>query len=258
MLKVSSSKVAQYLAAKGAPVLLKGVGMLQKLRQNEQTHDDAAEKLKQSEKAVVIPPSEGQSKSNTGQVNVVSGHPAPVADENKGKQKLQESLKENIPQSIEDVDNFKRDQKAQHMGADVMKVVQGDKNAVVATFDDMEHTPPPAPPEHAPEDLPPEEAAPSTANMNLGQGAIAPAAERAYRRQQLHEGGRQQAEGRRRHAGAARHGRQRRPRRSEQGKEGDGEHGEDRTARRAEVRPAGNREGRPGSQAGERRRNATD
>src|SRR5262249_50056443 len=66
-LKVGFSKVAQYLAAKGTPVLLKGVGMLQRLRQNEQTHDDAAAKLKQSEKAVVIPPSEGQSQSNTGQ-----------------------------------------------------------------------------------------------------------------------------------------------------------------------------------------------
>ncbi len=174
VLKVGPGKVAQYLAAKGAPVLLKGVGVLQKLRQNEQTHDAAAEKLQQSEKAVVIPPSEGQSKSNTGQVNTVSDRPAPTADENKGKQKLQESLKENIPQSIEDVDNFKRDQKAQHMGADVMKVVQGDKNAVVSTFNTMETTPPPAPPEHTPEALPPEEAAPPTANMNLGQGAIAP------------------------------------------------------------------------------------
>ncbi|MGZ8158743.1 MAG: phage tail protein [Methylobacter sp.] len=168
------SKVAQYLAAKGAPVLLKGAGMLQKLRQNEQTHDDAAEKLTQSEKAVVIPPSEGQSKSNTGQVNTVSGRPAPAADENKAKQKLQDSLKENIPKSIEDVDNFKRDQKAQHMGADVMLVVQGDKNAVVSTFGDMQQTPPPAPPEHTPEALPPDEAAPPTDGMNLGQGAIAP------------------------------------------------------------------------------------
>src|SRR5262249_3023544 len=143
-LKVGPGKVAQYLAAKGTPVLLKGAGILQKLRQNEQIHDDAAEKLQQSEKAVVIPPSEGQSKSNTGQVATVSDRPAPTADENKGKQKLQESLKENIPQSIEDVDNFKRDQKAQHMGADVMKVVQGDKNAVVSTFNTMETTPPPA------------------------------------------------------------------------------------------------------------------
>ena len=86
------------------------------------------------EKAVVIPSSEGQSKSNTGQVNTVSDRPPPAADANKGKQKLQESLKENIPQSIEDVDKFKRDKKAQHMGADVMTVVQGDKNAVLSTF----------------------------------------------------------------------------------------------------------------------------
>jgi hypothetical protein len=162
--------VAQYLAAKGAPVLLKGIDMLRKLRQNEQTHDDAPEKLKQSEKAVVIPPSEGQSKSNADQVNVVGDRPAPTADDNKGKQKLQDSLKENTPQTLEDVDNFKRDQKAQHMGADVMGGVLVDKNAVVSTFDDLTQTPPPTPPEQTPEDLPPEEMAPRTANMS----AIAP------------------------------------------------------------------------------------
>ena len=64
--------------------------------------------------------------------------------------------------------------KAQHTGADVLKVVQTDKNAVVSTFGDMEHTPPPLPPEHAPEELPPPEAAPPTGTMNLGQGAVAP------------------------------------------------------------------------------------
>ena len=175
MLKVvSSSKVAQYLVAKATPVLRKGFGALQRLRQNEQTHDDAGEKLTQSEKAVVIPPAEGQSKSNAGQVNTVSGRPAPAVDEHKAKQKLQESLEQNVPRSIEDVDNFKRDKKAQHMGADVMKVVQADKNAVTSTFGDMRQTPAPAPPEHTPEAIPPEGAAPSTPVMNLGQGAIAP------------------------------------------------------------------------------------
>jgi len=171
---VGAGKVLQYLAAKAAPVLQKGAGLLQKLRQNEQTHDDAAQKLTQSEKAVVIPSSENQAKSNTGQVSTVSERPAPTADENKGKQQLQGSLGENVPQTIEDVDNFKRDQKAQHIGADVMKVVQGDKNAVVSTFNEMENTPPPAPPEQAPEALPSEEVAPGTASMNLGQGAVAP------------------------------------------------------------------------------------
>ncbi|MEY2564942.1 MAG: hypothetical protein QOH88_3135 [Verrucomicrobiota bacterium] len=174
ILKVGAGKVAQFLAAKATPVLVKGVAVLRKLKQNEQTHDDAAEKLQQTEKAVVIPPSEGQSKSNTGQVATVDSYPPPVVEEKKAKQQLQGSLEENFPRSIEAVDNFKRDQKAQHMGADVMKVVQGDKNAVTATFEQMEQTPLPAPPEHTPEALPPEEVAPATANLDLGQGAVAP------------------------------------------------------------------------------------
>jgi hypothetical protein len=171
---ISSTKLAQYLAAKGTPVLIRGIGKLRNQRQNEQTHNDAAEKLNQSEKAVVIPPSEGQSKSNAGHVNRVSAKPAPVAEERKGKQRLQDSLEENVPRSIEDVDNFKRDMKAQHMGADVMQVVQGDKNAVSSTFGEIEQTPAPAPPEHTPETLPPVESAPATPGMSLGQGAVAP------------------------------------------------------------------------------------
>lgn len=171
---VGKGKVAQFLAAKAAPVLQKGFGRLQRLGQNEQTHDDAAEKRAQAEQAVDIPVSDGQSKSNTGQVNHVSARPAPTVDENKAKKKLQASLLENIPRKIEDVDNFKRDQKAQHMGADVMTVVLGDKNAVVSTYEDMGQTPAPAPREHEPKDLPPQEAAPSTAVMNLGKDAIAP------------------------------------------------------------------------------------
>ncbi len=55
-----------------------------------------------------------------------------------------------------------------------MKVVQGEKNAVISTFADMEHTPPPTPSNHKPEPLPPEEEAPPTANLDIGQGAIAP------------------------------------------------------------------------------------
>jgi hypothetical protein len=171
---IGTSKVAQYLAAKATPVLAKGLGALQKLRQNQQTHEDAATKRAQAEQAVVIPASEGQAKSNTGQVNEVGARPAPPIDENKGKQQLQESLKENVPQSVEDVDNFKRDQKAQHMGADVMKVVLQDKTAVVSTFETMEQTPPPAPREHEPEALPAPEAAPPTGALNLAKGAIAP------------------------------------------------------------------------------------
>lgn len=173
-LKAPGGKVAQFLLGKAAPVLVRGTDRLRMLSRNEQTHDNAAEKLRQSEKAVVIPPSEGQSRSNDAQVSAVGSRPAPPVDANKGKQTLQASLKENVPQTIEDVDNFKRDKKGQHIGADVLKVMQGDKNAVVSTFADMERTPPPTPPETAPEPLPAPEVAPATAGMNLGQGAVAP------------------------------------------------------------------------------------
>jgi hypothetical protein len=175
MLKAAgTSKVAQYLASKAAPVVAKGFGKLNQLRENQQTHDSADEKRAQSEQAVLIPDSEGQSKSNAGQVNVVSGRPAPQVDPGKGKRTLQETLKANVPRKVEDVDNFKRDKKAQHTGAEVLKVVQVDKSSVVSTFQDMRSTPAPAPREFEPEPLPPPEAAPGTAALALGKDGIAP------------------------------------------------------------------------------------
>lgn len=173
-LKSTGGTVAKYLVGKAAPVLARGTGLLRTLSRNEQTHDNATQKLQQAEKAVVIPGSENQSKSSAGQVSAVGARPPPPVDAGKGKQKLQASLSENVPKSIEDVDNFKRDKKGQHIGADVLKVMQGDKNAVVSTFAELEKTPPPAPPEHTPEPLPAPEVAPATAGMNLGQGAVAP------------------------------------------------------------------------------------
>jgi len=44
----------------------------------------------------------------------------------------------------------------------------------VSTFQDMGHTPPPAPREHEPEALPPTEVAPPTGGMDLGKDGIAP------------------------------------------------------------------------------------
>jgi hypothetical protein len=173
-LKSFGGKVAKFLLGKAGPVLQRGISKLRTLSKNEQTHDDAATKVKLAEKAVVHPPSEGQSKSNNAQVQAVEARPAPPVDPEKGKATLQKSLTDNVPKSIEDVDNFKRDMKGQHIGADVMKTVQGDKNAVVGTFADMEKTQPPAPPEQVPENLPPPEAAPPTGAMNLGAGAVAP------------------------------------------------------------------------------------
>jgi len=170
---VGKGTVAQYLASKALPVLSKGLAALGRLKQNEQTHDDAGEKLRKSESAVVRPPSEGQSKSNAGQVETVDERLPPMVEENKAKGTLQESLAAHLPRNIEAADNFQQHKKAQHMSADVLAVVQEDKNAVVGTFGAMAHTPAPAPPEQTATELPAVEAAPRTAPMNLGQGGIA-------------------------------------------------------------------------------------
>jgi hypothetical protein len=174
MKAVGGGKVAQYLAAKGGPVLAQGAAKLATLKAHEQTHEDAGEKLKKSEDAVVIPSSEEQATGNAGQVNVVGERPAPVVDESKGKRTLAQSLAANVPKSIGVLDNFQRDKKAQHTGAEVLEVVQLDKVAVVATFGDVKLTPPPVPSGHEPAPLPHAEPAPPTPAMQLGRGAIAP------------------------------------------------------------------------------------
>ena len=174
MKAVGGGKVAQYLAAKGGPVFAKGAAKLATLKAHEQTHEDAGEKLKRSEDAVVIPASEEQATGNAGQVGVVGDRVAPVIDETKGKRTLAASLAANVPKSIGVLDNFQRDKKAQHTGAEVLAVVQEDKNAVTATFGDVRLTPPPVPSGHEPVPLPPAEGAPPTPAMHLGAGAVAP------------------------------------------------------------------------------------
>jgi hypothetical protein len=171
---LGTSEVIRYLAMKGEPVRIRGNNKLRNLSDHEQRHDNASEKLRQTEKAVVIPLSEEQSKSNAGQIEQVGGRTAPAPAENKVKQQLQTSIAENIPQTIEEVDNFKSDNKAGKMGDAVMSVVQGDKNEVVSTFSEMEETPQPATPEKISTPLPAEEKEPATPEMNLGQGAVAP------------------------------------------------------------------------------------
>lgn len=173
-LKAVGGKVAQYLVAQAAPVLARGSAALARLSRNEQTHDSAAQKLAQAQKAVVAPANEGQSRSSSLQVAAVGARPAPPVDPKVAQQRLQASLAQNVPRRIEDVDNFQRDMKAQHIAADVLQVVQGEKNAVIGTFADLEQTPPPLPPEQTAEALPAPEAAPATPPLSLGAGAVAP------------------------------------------------------------------------------------
>jgi hypothetical protein len=165
-------KVGAWLLAKGAPAIARGKAKLETLKQNEQKHDDAGTKLGQIEKAVVPPPVEGQSTSNSTQVSAVDAKPVPEPSEDKAKAALDKAIADNIPQNIEDVDNFKRDNKAGAMSSAVALSVNTDKVAVSGTFSDMSQTPPPTPSEVVPEALPPEEVAPVTPKMNLGADTI--------------------------------------------------------------------------------------
>src|SRR6185436_19556610 len=129
-----------------------------------------------SEDAVIVPQSENQSRSNAGKVDAVGARTPPRVDAQPAQRALQESLAARIPKTVEAVDNFKRDRNAQHVGAEVARVAQADKGAVVSTFGDLAHTPPPAPAEHVSVPLTAEEGAPATPPMNLGRDAIAPLA----------------------------------------------------------------------------------
>jgi len=171
---LGKSEVAKFLAMRGEPVRVRGRNKLKTLREHEQHHDNAATKFGQTEKAVVVPLSEEQSKSNAGQVGALDGRKAPVPAESKGKQELQNALAENIPQTIEEVDNFKKDNKAGAMSRAVLSAVQGDKDEVVSTFSEMEKAPTPVPTTQTATALPAEEPETVTPEMNLGEGAVAP------------------------------------------------------------------------------------
>jgi hypothetical protein len=171
---VGRGKAAAYLAAKGVPVFAQGAAKLSRLRAHEQTHDDGGEKLRKSEDAVVIPTSEEQSASNAVQVAQVDDRQVPAVDETRGKGTLERSLKANVPRTVGELDNFKRDEKASHTSAAVLVVVQGDKDSVIGTFGDVRATPPPIPSTKDEAELPPPEGAPGTPAMHLGRGAIAP------------------------------------------------------------------------------------
>lgn len=171
---VGQGGVARHLARQGLPVLLRGVNHVQRLKRNEQTHADAATKRAQSEQAVVTPPSDLQSRSNEAQVGGVAARPAPPIDAGVGKAQLQAALRDNLPRTLEEVDNFKRESRGQRMSAEVALSIHADKSAVVGTFGELRTTPPAAPDDRVTQALPPEEAAPATPAANLGRGLVAP------------------------------------------------------------------------------------
>ena len=143
------------------------------LAENEQTHDDAVEKQKQTDAAVVAPPEEGQAMSNTEQVAGLDEKPEPATDKEAAKSKLNDALGEAMPKNIDEVNNFKSQGKAKVAGSQVLGEVNKDVSAVQDTYNDIEQ---PVAPKPTPEstELPPEGVAPGTPPLNLGKDAVPP------------------------------------------------------------------------------------
>ena len=146
-----------------------------KLAQNEKTHDQADNKQKQAEAAVVTPADESQSKSNTEQVGELKATSPPETKEVQAKQKLDQELDKAVPKSIKEMNEFKSKGKAKVVGNKVLSEVNKDVSAVQNTYNKIEQAPAPKPPDPSAE-LPAIEQAPGTASLNLGKDAVPPLA----------------------------------------------------------------------------------
>ncbi len=142
------------------------------LASNEKKSEDASSKLEKTEKSVVPPAQEGQSRANASQVETVEKSKEPKPDEAKARKQFNQTLEQAIPTSLEDMDNFKNEGKGRKVGEAVKGVVSSDTQQVKTTYQEIENTPPAPKPDHEPEELPSIEKAPETPAMNLGEGMV--------------------------------------------------------------------------------------
>lgn len=166
--------VAKDLEQASASVCGEASAKAGELATNEQRHDDAGEKLKQTNEAVKPPDLEGQSKSNSEQVAHLEAREAPEPTEEGPKAHLDADIEQAVPTKIEDLNEFKSKGKAKVVGAKVLGNVKKETDAVNKTYKEIENAPVAKPPEHTPTELPPREAAPVTPELNLGKEAVPP------------------------------------------------------------------------------------
>ncbi len=143
-----------------------------KLAENEKNKETAEIKLTHTEKAVVPPVEEGQSRAKASQVESVEQAKEPQPDERKAKEKFNKALENAVPSTLEAVDKFKDKGKGRAVGNVVKGVVTADTQAVKGTYQEIENPPEPAPLEQEPETLPEIEQAPETETLNMGDGVV--------------------------------------------------------------------------------------
>ena len=143
----------------------------QQLADNESAHDSAADKRQQFEAAVEPPAQEGQSRTNAGQVETIDQTSAPSPDKEASRSQLDSAINANVPSDLDDLNNFKSEEKAAVMGNQVLAESQKQVGEIQGTYQEIENAPP-APPPEPPTPLPAIEQAPETPALNLGEGAV--------------------------------------------------------------------------------------
>ena len=163
--------IAKFLRNKSQSKVQSKLSLLNHFSTAQKKKQDAETKANQAENAVVAPAGEGAAMSNAGQVETVEAVAAPNPQEVTAKAQMTETLNKNVPQSLEQVNEFKSKGKGKEIGDSVKSVVNADTEGVKSTYQEVENAPAPAPSE-APDTMPEPEAAPAAANPNVGEGVV--------------------------------------------------------------------------------------
>ncbi len=169
-------EAGKQLAADSANACQEAANEAQTLANNEQAHDTPNTLVDQSEAAVEPPAEEGQSRANAEQVDTVNAAETPQTDPVAAKSELDEAIANAVPQSIEAMNDFASEGKAQVVGNKVLEETARQTGEVEGTYAEIEAAPTAAPPT-APTPLPAQPAAPVTPTLNLGEGAVPELAE---------------------------------------------------------------------------------
>jgi len=142
------------------------------LAKKEKTTDAPETKLEQTQKSVIPPAEESQSRAKAGQVSTVEQVKAPEPDEAQAKQQFNTALDNAVPTSLEEVDEFKEQGKGRMVGEAVKGVVTADTQQVKGTYQEIDNPPASQPPEQSPQELPAMEEAPETGAIAMGEGVV--------------------------------------------------------------------------------------
>lgn len=164
-------EAGQFLDQQSENVCNDAAEQTQELADNEQAHDEAGEKLEQTESAVEAPPEEAQSRSNADQVETVEETEAPASSPEDAQQQLNQAIENSIPSDIDDMNKFESEGRGQVVGSTVLANSTQEVGEIQGTYSEIENAPTAAPSEPATA-LPDIETAPETPEMNLGEGAV--------------------------------------------------------------------------------------